>query len=48
MTNKEFAEKHKVFRDLCTKAGLPATARQASKYRRGKGMVYKTFVKRIS
>jgi hypothetical protein len=40
MTNKEFAlSKH--FQDTCAKAGIPATKRQASKFRKEKGIVYK-------
>jgi hypothetical protein len=41
MTNKEFAEKDEAFKEACAKVNLPATKRQASKWRRGFGLAYK-------
>ena len=46
MTNKEFAVKDQVFRKACeltiiNNKPLPASARQASKYRRGLGVAFK-------
>lgn len=46
MTNREFSEKNKNFREACEKVGLQPTIRQASKYRRRKGKVYKNFRRR--
>ena len=40
-TNREFADTEG-FKALCKAAGVPATTRQASKYRNGCGIVYKT------
>ena len=37
MTNKEFSQKDSQFISACEKAGVPATPRQASKYRKGYG-----------
>lgn len=37
MTNKQFSQQDKVFQRACELAGIPVTARQASKYRAGKG-----------
>ena len=56
MTNKEFADKNDNFRAACLNTiigtdytGLPLrlfpTPRQASKYRNGKGLAYKTMMK---
>ena len=52
MTNKQFAEKDKSFKDACANVkwkwdkniggSLPPTKRQASKFRRGFGIAYKT------
>ena len=39
-TNAEFAKHNGKFRQDCELAGLPPTARQASKYRRGFGDAY--------
>jgi len=36
-SNAVFAKENRRFQDACQKAGIPATARQASKYRAGKG-----------
>ena len=41
MTNKEFAEKDKIFRDICKRVNIPPTTRQASKWRMKKGKAYK-------
>lgn len=40
-TNKWFALMDETFREACKLAGLPATSRQASKYRSGRGTAYK-------
>lgn len=40
MTNREYAEKDKAFKEACKRAGINPTTRQASKYRRGKGLAY--------
>lgn len=40
-TNKWFALTDEVFRRACELAKLPATSRQASKYRAGRGTAYK-------
>lgn len=40
MTNRTFAEKNKHFQECCVKAGVEATMRQASKFRRSKGAAY--------
>lgn len=39
-TNAVFAKENRQFQDACKKAEIPATARQASKYRSGKGKAY--------
>jgi len=41
LTNGIFSEEDKQFRDACQKAGIPATARQASKFQNQKGLAYK-------
>jgi hypothetical protein len=38
VTNRVFAETDKRFVAACRAAGIPATVRQASKYRRGYGI----------
>ena len=43
-TNKEFAETNKIFKDMCVKAGVNATIRQASKFRNKKGSAYKGMI----
>jgi len=40
MTNREFSEKDKVFRDSCREADIPATQRQASKWHMKRGLAY--------
>lgn len=40
MTNAEFA-KDKDFQSACDRAGIPATKRQASKFRSKRGLAYK-------
>jgi hypothetical protein len=45
-TNKDFAANDSNFASACQKADVPATARQASKFRRGFGKAYKTANKR--
>lgn len=39
-TNEAFAVTDQAFKDACEKAGVPATARQASKFRRKRGLAY--------
>jgi hypothetical protein len=41
LTNSEFRSTDKVFRKACKLAGVPATTRQASKFRNGKGLASK-------
>ena len=45
MTNREFAEKNVEFRAACEAAGIPATSRQAGKWRRGEGSARKAHSK---
>lgn len=40
MTNKEYAEKDVNFKKCCEAAGVPATKRQASKFRNKKGKAF--------
>ena len=40
MTNKEYAKTNTVFKVACVKVKIKATARQASKWRRGRGKAY--------
>ncbi len=42
MTNKEFAISDTAFQKACEKAGIPVTPRQASKFRRNTGLVFRT------
>lgn len=48
MTNKEFANKNSNFIKHCTLANVKPTTRQASKFRKGKGAVYKMNVLHLS
>jgi hypothetical protein len=41
VVNKEFSEKDEHFKKCCENAEVKATARQASKFRMGKGLAYK-------
>ncbi len=41
MTNKEFSESNKWFRESCINAKLPPTTRQASKWIMKKGLAWK-------
>ena len=41
MTNAEFARRDKSFAEACSKAGIPKTKRQASKWRNHKGKAWK-------
>ena len=41
MTNREFLETNKHFKDACKEAGIPPTLRQASKFRRQLGIAYR-------
>lgn len=40
-SNKQFAVENQEFKHACEDAGIPVTARQASKFRRGKGKAFK-------
>jgi hypothetical protein len=40
LTNKDFAETNKLFRDCCAKADIDPTTRQASKWRNRKGLAF--------
>lgn len=42
LTNREFAVTIKAMRDGCERAGIPATKRQASKWRNKRGIAFKT------
>ena len=44
-TNRHFAQNDTKFIDLCNKAGIKPTKRQASKYRMQKGLAYKELKK---
>lgn len=44
--NKTFAETNQVFRNACLMAEIPATKRQASKYRNGYGKAWNATHKR--
>ena len=41
VTNDEFAEQDAAFKDACSKASIPNTKRQASKWRRKFGKAYR-------
>ena len=41
MTNNEFSQKDSLFNKACLEAKLKPCGRQASKYRRQKGLAYK-------
>ena len=41
LTNFEFSLQDKHFQDACKVAGVAITRRQASKYRRGRGLAYR-------
>ncbi len=43
MTNQEFAKTDSDFKAACNLAGTAATSRQASKWRMGRGIAYKTW-----
>ena len=38
--NQKFAETNEEFIEACKRVGVPPTARQASKFRNGKGVAY--------
>jgi len=40
MSNREYAEKTKAFREACSEAQIEPTIRQASKWRNGKGKAF--------
>ena len=48
MFNAEFAKSDKSFIAACEAAGIPATARQAGKYRRGEGIAYRVSNRRAN
>lgn len=41
MTNRQYAQTNNVFQSACSRAGLPPTKRQASKYRRQRGRAFR-------
>jgi hypothetical protein len=41
MTNVKFSENNDIFKVSCSIAGIPATRRQASKFRNNKGLAWK-------
>jgi len=41
MTHRQMAESDERFRELCAKAGVPPTKRQASKFRLKRGAAYR-------
>ena len=41
MNNREFSKNDKEFIERCKKAKVEPTKRQASKFRRGKGLAYR-------
>lgn len=43
VTNRKFASKNREFIEGCKLAGVPPTVRQASKWRREKGLAFKKF-----
>lgn len=45
-TNAQFSET-KQFLEACQEAGIPATARQASKFQNQKGLTFKLLTRRI-
>lgn len=42
VTNRKFAENDTIFNSSCSEAGVNPTKRQASKFRLGKGIAFKT------
>lgn len=42
-TNQEFANNDELFKEQCSRAGVSATKRQASKWRRKTGAAWKMF-----
>ena len=48
MTNAAFAKSDTAFALACERAGIPATARQAGKYRRKQGVAYRVSNRRAN
>lgn len=44
MTHKEFMKTNSIFNDACAASGFEATKRQAAKFRRAQGCVWKFLV----
>ena len=44
ITNKDFAKNSASFQEACSSVSIQPTARQASKFRRGTGLAYKTMI----
>lgn len=47
-TNDEYSKTEPSFINACKQAGIPATTRQASKFKRGMGLAYKVLIKKVS
>jgi len=47
MNNAQFAGSNKQFLMACSKAGIPATTRQASKFHNEKGLAYRILTDKI-
>lgn len=45
VSHAKYAETDKYFRMMAKKAGVEPTRRQAAKFRRGEGLVFKTYKK---
>ena len=45
-TNRTFAQTNQLFKNACEQAGIPATKRQASKFRRKFGLAWNATHKR--
>ena len=46
INNLKFSKEDETFKNACESAGIPATKRQASRYRMGKGKAFKSRTKR--
>ena len=46
-TNTFFAKNDEAFMKACKTVNIPATTRQAGKFRKGKGLAYKTLKRKI-
>lgn len=47
-SNRDFAEQNKHFQKMCEKAGVPATKRQASKFRNKRGAAFRQHKGKLS